>query len=121
MASAWKNVEPRRVHRERSQPKARAKLGLLEKKKDYKERAQAFHRKKDRLRALQLKAAFRNPDEFNFKMVRTQTKVRGGGSHYLYTKVQHWAGGVISRHWTCVGVVLLCRLEGTDSLTHWES
>ena len=98
MASAWQNVEPRRVHRERSQPKARAKLGLLEKKKDYKERAQAFHRKKDRLRALQLKAAFRNPDEFNFKMVRTQTKVRGGGSHYLYTKVQHWAGGVILRH-----------------------
>lgn len=97
MASAWKNVEPRRVHRERSQPKARAKLGLLEKKKDYKERAQAFHRKKDRLRALQLKAAFRNPDEFNFKMVRTQTKVTGRKPLPVHQGAAlGW--GLISRH-----------------------
>lgn len=74
--SRWKNAAPRREHRERSQPAARAKLGLLEKHKDYKQRAVAYHRKQDRLQALKLRAAFRNPDEFSFRMLKTQTQVR---------------------------------------------
>lgn len=73
--SRWKNAAPRREHRERSQPHARAKLGLLEKKKDYKQRAVAYHRKQDRLQALRLRAAFRNPDEFSHKMIKSQTTV----------------------------------------------
>jgi len=73
--SRWKNAIQRREHRERAQPAARAKLGLLEKKKDYKQRAVAYHRKQDRLQALRLRAAFRNPDEFNFKMLKSHTQV----------------------------------------------
>ncbi len=57
-----------RKYRERSQPQRRAKLGLLEKKKDYKERAKNYHQKEDTLNKLREKAAMRNPDEFYMKM-----------------------------------------------------
>ncbi|NWJ02951.1 UTP11 protein, partial [Crypturellus undulatus] len=60
-----------RPHRERAQPAARRKLGLLEKKKDYRLRADDYHKKQDALRALQRKALERNPDEFYFQMVRS--------------------------------------------------
>jgi len=72
--SAFKNVIRRRAHKERAQPYARAKLGLLEKHKDYKLRAIDFHRKKDHLDALRKKAAFKNPDEFYHKMKSSSTK-----------------------------------------------
>lgn len=71
--SSLRNAIPRRAHKERAQPQARKKFGLLEKHKDYVLRAQAFHRKEDTLRRLKEKAAFRNPDEFYFKMVNTRT------------------------------------------------
>ncbi|KAM3933447.1 putative U3 small nucleolar RNA-associated protein 11 [Leptodactylus fuscus] len=63
-------------HKERSQPGFRKNLGLLEKKKDYKLRADDFHKKKRTLNALRKKALEKNPDEFYFKM--TSTKLRDG-------------------------------------------
>lgn len=60
--------------KERSQPAKRAKLGLLEKHKDYVERARNFHAKEKRIAALQAKADLKNPDEFYFKMQRGKTK-----------------------------------------------
>ncbi|CAK9325904.1 unnamed protein product [Citrullus colocynthis] len=71
--SSLKNAIPRRPYKERAQPHSRKKFGLLEKHKDYIERAKAFHKKEDTLRKLKEKAAFKNPDEFYFKMIRTRT------------------------------------------------
>ena len=72
-ATAFKNAVRRREHYERSQPAARAKYGLLEKKKDYVERARNFHDKEKKLAQLRKKAQNRNPDEFYFKMVKAKT------------------------------------------------
>ncbi|GAB5365712.1 hypothetical protein AAMO2058_001081500 [Amorphochlora amoebiformis] len=80
MPSNLRNLVRRRIHKERSQPAARAKYGLLEKKKDYKLRAINYHRKQDHIHKLRKKAAFRNPDEFYFGMNSTQTK------HGIHTK-----------------------------------
>ncbi|KAM0880475.1 hypothetical protein ACQ4PT_033558 [Festuca glaucescens] len=71
--SSLRNAISRRAHKERAQPDARKKFGLLEKKKDYVIRAKAFHRKEDLIRNLREKASNRNPDEFNFKMVNSMT------------------------------------------------
>nr|GMD44754.1 probable U3 small nucleolar RNA-associated protein 11 [Ipomoea batatas] len=76
--SSFKNAIPTRAHKERSQPESRKKFGLLEKKKDYVKRAQAYHKKEETLRKLKEKAAFRNPDEFYFGMIKTKTV---GGVH----------------------------------------
>ncbi|KAG0370621.1 small-subunit processome [Gamsiella multidivaricata] len=72
--SSLRNAVQRRNHKERAQPLARQKYGLLEKKKDYVARARDYHSKQDRLKAMREKAAFRNPDEFYFKMISTRTK-----------------------------------------------
>ncbi|XP_045404162.1 probable U3 small nucleolar RNA-associated protein 11 [Lemur catta] len=61
-----------REHRERSQPGFRKRLGLLEKKKDYKLRANDYHKKQEYLRALRKKALEKNPDEFYYKMTRVK-------------------------------------------------
>ncbi|XP_019403471.1 PREDICTED: probable U3 small nucleolar RNA-associated protein 11 [Crocodylus porosus] len=61
-----------REHRERGQLGSRRRLGLLEKKKDYKLRANDYHKKQDVLRALRKKALDKNPDEFYFKMTRVK-------------------------------------------------
>lgn len=71
--SSLRNAVPRRPYKERSQPNSRKTFGLLEKHKDYIERAKAYHKKEDTLQKLKEKAAFRNPDEFYFKMIRTRT------------------------------------------------
>ncbi|KAF9409023.1 UTP11-like, U3 small nucleolar ribonucleoprotein [Podila epigama] len=72
--SSLRNAVHRRNHKERSQPLNRQKFGLLEKKKDYVARAKDYHSKQDRLKAMREKAAFRNPDEFYYKMINSKTK-----------------------------------------------
>jgi U3 small nucleolar RNA-associated protein 11 len=72
--SSLRNAVKRKTHKERAQPSHRARFGLLEKHKDYVLRARDFNKKKKRLQALQEKAAFRNKDEFYFKMEKTGTK-----------------------------------------------
>lgn len=70
--SSLRNAIPRRAHKERAQPNARKKYGLLEKHKDYVVRAKAFHKKQEIMKKLKEKAEFRNPDEFYFKMIKTR-------------------------------------------------
>ena len=70
MSSTFKNVIPRRKYRERAQPQHREHLGLLEKKKDYKARAQNYHKKEDMMNRLREKATLKNDDEFYFKMIK---------------------------------------------------
>ncbi|CAK9780745.1 small-subunit processome [Cutaneotrichosporon oleaginosum] len=72
--SARKNIMSRRNHRERAQPLHRAKLGILEKHKDYVHRARDYNSKKARIKKLREKAAFRNKDEFYFGMVKGRTE-----------------------------------------------
>ena len=66
-----------RTHRERQQPHNRSKFGLLEKKKDYKLRANNFHQKEDALKSLEKKAVTRNPNEFYFKMTSIKKSSKG--------------------------------------------
>lgn len=76
--SSFKNAISRKAHQERPQPKSRKNYGLLEKHKDYVQRAQAFHKKEETLRKLKEKAAYRNEDEFYFGMIKSKTV---GGVH----------------------------------------
>jgi len=76
--STWASIDkaiPKRKYRERSQPAARQKRGILEKHKDYKLRADDFHRKEKKLQKLMTKARLRNPDEFYFKMINSKMEV----------------------------------------------
>ncbi|KAI8969840.1 small-subunit processome [Pilobolus umbonatus] len=72
--STIRNAVQRRNHKERGQLGGRERLGLLEKKKDYLLRAKDYHTKQNKLKAMREKALFRNPDEFYFKMINTQTQ-----------------------------------------------
>uniref|UniRef100_A0A8C2SB03 Probable U3 small nucleolar RNA-associated protein 11 n=1 Tax=Capra hircus TaxID=9925 RepID=A0A8C2SB03_CAPHI len=74
MAAAFRKAAKsrQREHRERSQPGFRKHLGLLEKKKDYKLRADDYRKKQEYLRALRKKALEKNPDEFYYKMTRVK-------------------------------------------------
>ncbi|XP_052003354.1 probable U3 small nucleolar RNA-associated protein 11 [Xyrauchen texanus] len=72
-----------RDHKERSQLGFRKHLGLLEKKKDYKLRANDYHRKQKTIMALRKKAMEKNPDEFHFKMIHNQLK---DGVHVIKPK-----------------------------------
>lgn len=74
--ASWKNAEKsaRRAHKERSQPQKRRRFGLLEKHQDYVKRARDYNRKKKKIQNLRVKAANKNPDEFNFGMVNAQLK-----------------------------------------------
>ncbi|KAF7506271.1 hypothetical protein GJ744_012079 [Endocarpon pusillum] len=67
--SSMRNAVARRPHKERSQPKAREKWGILEKHKDYSLRARDYNLKKQKLAILSQKARNRNEDEFAFGML----------------------------------------------------
>ena len=75
--SSLRNAVKRITHKERAQPGARKKFGLLEKHKDYVQRARDFHNKQDYLKTLKKKAEGRNPDEFYFKMHKSQVSEKG--------------------------------------------
>jgi len=60
----------RRVHLERPQPAKRARLGYLEKHKDFVHRAKDFNKKKEKIRRLNEQAYYRNKDEFSLKMLQ---------------------------------------------------
>jgi U3 small nucleolar RNA-associated protein 11 len=76
MSSTMRNAIQRRNHKERAQPLARDRWGLLEKRKDYKLRAADHKAKRAKLKILREKATNRNPDEFAFGMLSAKT--RGG-------------------------------------------
>ena len=73
--SSLRNSLHRRNHKERSQLSNRARLGILEKHKDYVQRARDYHSKQDRIRKLKEKASVRNKDEFYFGMKASKTTV----------------------------------------------
>lgn len=82
-----RNTVPRRPHKERAQPKAREKWGILEKHKDYSLRAADYNLKKKKLGQLSKKAKERNPDEFAFGMMSAEKGTAGkhgkGGNEAL--------------------------------------
>ncbi|KAG1749777.1 u3 small nucleolar RNA-associated protein 11 [Suillus paluster] len=73
MTSSLRNSLHRRNHKERSQLAHRSKFGILEKHKDYVQRARDYHSKQDRLTRLRQKASDRNKDEFYFGMNKERT------------------------------------------------
>lgn len=89
--SSLRNAVKRKTHKERAQPAHRRRLGLLEKKSDYKLRANDHHSKQRRLRALHRRADFKNPDEFYFKMVSSKTN---DGVHVSDREIDNVDAGV---------------------------
>lgn len=73
-ASTMRNAVKRVTHKERAQPSSRKKFGLLEKHKDYVERANDYKKKQSHITKLKRKALDRNPDEFYFQMHNSQVR-----------------------------------------------
>ena len=72
MLKNLKKYIPKRKFRERSQLERRKKTGFLEKKQDYKQRADDFHHKEKRYKKLKEEARLKNPEEFYFKMEKSK-------------------------------------------------
>nr|CDS25242.1 sodium bile acid cotransporter [Hymenolepis microstoma] len=68
--ASFKNIQKRnaRLHKERSQPSFRARLGALPKKKDFVLRARDSEAKRNKIIELKRKALTKNEDEFYFAM-----------------------------------------------------
>ncbi|KAK2743773.1 hypothetical protein FQN57_004710 [Myotisia sp. PD_48] len=75
--SSMRNAVQRRVHRERAQPAAREKWGILEKHKDYSLRAKDYNLKKAQLQRLREKVRDKNPDEFAYGMMSERSQTHG--------------------------------------------
>lgn len=75
-ASTLRNAVKRVTHKERAQPSDRKRFGLLEKHKDYIERARDFQRKQKYITTLRNKVLDKNPDEYYFRM--NSSKVQNG-------------------------------------------
>lgn len=67
-----KKYIPKRKYKERSQLESRKRLGFLEKKQDYKIRANDYAKKDKAYKKLIEKARTKNPDEFYFKMTKSK-------------------------------------------------
>lgn len=72
MLKNMKKYIPKRKYRERSQLDHRKKHGLLEKKQDYKVRADDFHKKEAKFKKLKEEARTKNPEEFYYKMASSK-------------------------------------------------
>eukprot|EP00002_Diphylleia_rotans_P004652 TRINITY_DN13532_c0_g1_i1.p1 TRINITY_DN13532_c0_g1~~TRINITY_DN13532_c0_g1_i1.p1 ORF type:complete len:257 (+),score=81.94 TRINITY_DN13532_c0_g1_i1:50-820(+) len=72
--SSFKKLIKTRTYKERAQPKERSRLGILEKKKDYVQRARNYQQKQLVLQKLREKAALRNPEEFHHAMINAETQ-----------------------------------------------
>lgn len=70
------NVQ-KKQHKERSQVALRQRYGILEKKKDYRLRADDYHKKQAALKVLKEQAANYNPDEYYHAMTRKRTDADG--------------------------------------------
>jgi U3 small nucleolar RNA-associated protein 11 len=66
--SSFRKISKGRDHKERRQPEARRRLGLLEKHKDYILRARNYHKKEDVIKKLKEKAEEKNVEEYSTLM-----------------------------------------------------
>jgi U3 small nucleolar RNA-associated protein 11 len=86
--SSLRNAVKRITHKERSQPQARSHLGLLEKKKDYRLRSNDYKNKQQTIKAMRIKAANRNPDEFYMGMNSSRVDGMSGNNSGRHVKTE---------------------------------